>query len=189
MTCICALKQGNTIYMVGDSAGAGGGEIYTRKDPKIFQKKGFLIGSAGSWRDSQIIEFHQNFPPLKEKDIFTYLCSDFVKSLRKCLKKHSHSEGDESFEGSILLGIGGGIYVIDEDFHVAMNDYPYFSVGSGAQLALGSMFTNIRNGEKNPKKILTDAMDAACEFSLGVRAPYVFLHKTFGKINNSKRKK
>lgn len=79
--------------------------------------------------------------------------------------------------------------MIDQDFQVALQDYPYFSIGIGANHALGSMHTSFKNGEKDPKKILTDAMDAACEFSMGVRAPYVYLEKTFRKINKSKQKK
>ena len=57
MTAIVAIRQDNTVYMGGDSAGVAGLKITIRKDPKVFINGNFLMGFTTSFRMGQLLQY------------------------------------------------------------------------------------------------------------------------------------
>ncbi len=87
MTCIVGFTKNNKVYIGGDSAGVSGLNISIRKDPKVFKRGKFLIGYTSSFRMGQLLRFNLNVRDQDESQSdYEYMCTDFIDSVRKCLK-------------------------------------------------------------------------------------------------------
>lgn len=175
MTCIIGAIDNGKIYMGADSAGVGGYALWRRKDRKIFINGEFLIGFTSSFRMGQLLQYDFTPPQKKEnQDIFEFMVTDFVESVRECLKKGGYSKIRENEEsgGTFLVGYRGRLFTIESDFQVAEIFHDFAAVGCGDQIALGSMYSTF--GKKTSERIMT-ALEAAQEFSAGVRSPFNLL--------------
>jgi len=74
-------------------------------------------------------------------------------------------------EASFLIGYSGELFWIQEDFQVAEITYDYMAIGSGCELALGSLFST----EGSIEFRLTTALRASMEFKAGIRPPFHML--------------
>jgi ATP-dependent protease HslVU (ClpYQ) peptidase subunit len=177
MTCIVGLVHKGKVYMGGDSAGVSGYDITVREDPKVFNNSEFLIGFTTSFRMGQILRFQFNPPKVKGKDLYKYMCTDFIDAIRKTfkttgfLKIHSAEESG----GSFLVGYKGHLFSIDKDFQVGIPADRFDAVGSGHAYALGSMHTSAALGTISPKARIEAALQSASYFNAGVRKPFLIL--------------
>ena len=71
-----------------------------------------------------------------------------------------------AFAGAMLAAYRGELYNLESNFQVVTADCGYLSVGSGQDLALGSMHAS--KGEKDPKKRILKALEAATAGNAGV---------------------
>jgi ATP-dependent protease HslVU (ClpYQ) peptidase subunit len=182
MTCIAALIDGKKVIMGGDSAGVAGLSLSVRKDRKVFKRKDhggtiWLFGFTSSFRMGELIQFNLRLPAVKadEKDLYKFMVTKFIPALRSCLKKGGWAKKDKEQEksGFFLVGLKGRIFHIQSDYQVAESIDPYYAVGCGDDLALGSLYTS--QNEPNPKKRIQLALEAAQKFSAGVREPFVII--------------
>ena len=176
MTCIVVLVHNNKVYMGGDSAGVSGYDITLREDPKVFNNSGFIIGFTTSFRMGQILRFQFKPPKVKGKDIYKYMCTEFIDAIRKTfkatgfLKIHSLEESG----GTFLVGYKGHLFSIDTDFQVGIPTDKFDSVGCGCAYALGSMYTSEYLGNNiTPKERIELALQTATYFNAGVRKPFI----------------
>lgn len=175
MTCIVGYidKKNKKIVMGADSAGVAGIDITIRKDQKVFKNKKFVIGCTSSFRMIQLLQFSFNPPPIKTKDIYKYMCTDFINAVRKCFKDggylQKYTTGDEK-GGVFLVAYKDRLFKIDNDFQVAEAIQGYDCCGCGENYALGSIFNNTKD---NAKEIVIDALTCAENFSGGVQRPFV----------------
>ncbi|MHA1866844.1 MAG: hypothetical protein ACTSXD_02125 [Candidatus Heimdallarchaeaceae archaeon] len=173
MSCVVGIKYKDKIYMGADSCVTKGGDrVLTLTDPKIFRRKQFLIGFCGELRVGQFLK-HTNIP----KDI------DTVDKLVEFMKTIFENEGfirkgkdfDEptlSVEAEFIVAYHGRIYIIGADLSViedGKNDY--CAIGSGADFALGSLYTT-KNQKVNPRKRLIRALKSSAYFDPGVSSPF-----------------
>lgn len=176
MTCIAGLIDNGVIYMGSDSAGVAGYEMQRRADPKVFLNNGFIIGFTSSFRMGQLLRYSFTPPARKEnQELFAYMVTDFVDSVRECLKQGGYArvENNEDFGGTFLVGHKGKLFVIDSDFQVGEMLEPYAAVGCGQAYALGSLYST---DGKEPMERLQNALAAAEMFSAGVRGPFKIMH-------------
>lgn len=180
MTCIVGLVHDKGVTIGGDSR-CTAGWVHTNhatSTPKVFRVADMIIGSTGTHRMCQLIQFALVKPEHPEgMDCIAYLVTHFANAVRDCLKAAGHAEKEkdrESYDGALLIGYRerlfsmGGDYAIDEDAN------SYCAVGSGQEVALGSMHTSARMGELlSPEKRITWALEAAATFSNGVGGPFV----------------
>ena len=143
MTCIVGVVDKGKVYIGGDSAGVSGLNISIRKDPKVFKVKEFVIGCTSSFRMIQLLNFSFKPPVIKkDRDLYEYMCTDFVDAVRKCFQKggylQKHKDGDE-MGGTFLIGIRGRLFMIENDFQVAENHVPFDSVGCGEPFAKAAL--------------------------------------------------
>lgn len=178
MTCIVGLKFKNKIYMGSDSAGAAGNNLQIRADEKIFINGDFIIGFTSSFRMGQLIRYKFKPPEHKKgKNIFEYMVSDFIDGIRSCLKdggfagKHNEVE----WAGNFLVGYRNRLFEIANDYQVAEVIDDYLSVGCGADLALGSLYST--KNWKLPYKRVIMALEAAEKYSSWVAPPFNILKK------------
>jgi ATP-dependent protease HslVU (ClpYQ) peptidase subunit len=179
MTCIAALVEKGKVYMAADSAATGGWSQCIRSDGKMFAvSDDMLLGVCGSLRVRDLLKY--KLPSLrydpKQSDVTHFIVTDFVEAMRQCLRDGGacHSEnGIDSFEGAVLIAFRGKLYEIDNDFQVAEQLAPYHAVGSGSDIAQGSLHST--HGLKmSARKRLERAMLASERYNASVRAPFHF---------------
>lgn len=178
MTAIVGLVHEGKVWMGGDSAGVGGLSLSLREDPKVFINGELLIGYTTSFRMGQILEHHLSPPAALEKETgMAYMVKRFIPAVKSELKDHGFQRSKEGQDegGSFLVGYRGALYAIDDDYQVARLRTPYFAVGCGRDLALGALFA-MKMTSMGPDARIKLALEAAAEFSAGVRGPFTILH-------------
>lgn len=179
MTCIVGVvdKTRNITVIGGDSSATAGNQVVIRKDPKVFINGNFIIGGCGSFRMIQILQFTFKPPEINGKEIYEYLCTDFVNELINCFRKtevlQTYQEGGAKCE-KILLAYKDRLFLIDEDFQVAENENGIDAIGCGDDYALGALRIlkdiNIPTEEKVFK-----ALEAASYYSPSVTPPFTII--------------
>lgn len=174
MTCIVVLDDKDKILLGADSAAIEGNSVFSRSDSKIFKKnKNCYIGFAGSFRAGQLVQYAFNVPKQRPTmDDHEFLCTHFIKSLKSAFKKNDFVVDDDDNSVSFIVVYNKKIYEIDSDFQVGIPIQPYFSIGSGAEYAMGSLYTsNSLVGVKADTKVKT-ALEAASTYCTGVQPPF-----------------
>lgn len=177
MTCIVGVIEKEKVYIGGDSAGVGGLDVIIRKDVKVFKVGEFVIGCTTSFRMLQLIRFSLKPPKIyPDVDLYEYMCTEFVNTLRKCFREGGFIETKDTVErgGSFLIGYKNRLFNIEEDFQVGESVDEFNAVGCGARYALGALKA-MDNNLPIEEKILK-SLDVAVYFSAGVRPPFIIEH-------------
>lgn len=175
MTCIAGYldKKTNKVTIGADSAGVARYDLSLRKDVKVFRNKGFIIGCTSSFRMIQLLRFKFTPPHIQDKDIYEYMCTDFIDEVRKVFKDGGFIEKDKEVEtgGSFLVAYKDRLFNVQNDFQVGENLNGLDACGCGESYALGSLSAidglNISAEEKVIK-----SLEIAAYFSAGVAAPF-----------------
>lgn len=180
MTCIIGyVDDEGSMYLAGDSAASAGYDLTIKRTPKVFAKGGMLIGVAGYWRMAQIIQYLYDFPE-HEAEVSTeeYIVAHFVEGLREAVRDAGHVRKEmeqERHESSILVAYQGQLFEIEGNYQVTDTKHNFYAIGSGAPYALGVMYATEGSLSDEPLLRLKLALEAAEEFSTGVRAPFSFV--------------
>jgi ATP-dependent protease HslVU (ClpYQ) peptidase subunit len=174
VTCIVGLAHGDKVYIGGDSAGVDQSfSVAVRADRKVFRNGEMLFGIAGSFRMGNLLQHRLVVPQRDEAgDVFRYMVTDFIDAVRRTMHEGGvmlKEDNLESMDGDFLCAIAGRIFVVYGDMQVGENLEPYVSIGIGAPIAEGSMFST--KGKK-PEDRVRLALEAAEEHSGGVRGPF-----------------
>lgn len=181
MTCIVGYldKETEEAIIGGDSAGVDGMNITIRKDEKVFKVGDFIIGCTSSFRMIQLLRFSFNPPEVKEKDIYEYMCTNFIDSVRECFKNggylQKYTDGDEK-GGTFLVAYKNRLFRIEDDFQVAENLNGIDAVGCGSNYALGALYA-LEKQDLTPKEKVLKSLEAASFFSAGVSEPFIIKSK------------
>lgn len=182
MTCVVGIEHEGDVYIGADSAGV---EEYSlaicgRADEKVFLSESgeFIMGFAGSFRIGQLLRYALTEPEQSvKKDDMAYMVTDFVDAVRTMQKeKGSMSKTDEleAHDAAFLVGYKGKLYCIESDFQVGRPIEGYAAIGCGGQIALGAMYAT-RTSNMTPEERIELALEAAAEYSAGVRGPFLVL--------------
>lgn len=176
MTCIVGLVDKGRVWLGGDSAGVSGLDLMVRSDPKVFRNGAFLFGFTSSFRMGNLLQ-HSLTPPRHhpDDDVFKFMVTDFVNAVRACLGTGGFARKDNNVEwgGTFLVGFAGRLFTIYDDFQVGENLTGFGACGCGESFALGALYAS--NG-KDPRGRVKLALEAAAEFSAGVRGPFTILN-------------
>lgn len=178
MTCIVGIvdKQKGRVIIGGDSASGCNGLITQRKDDvKVFKRDDFIFGCAGDFRLMQLLRFSFMIPPLKKKrDIYEYLCTNFVRELMKSYEENgSHQKYDDGqTKGSaFLLGYKNRLFEVDFNFQIAEPLDDFYAIGSGECFAYGAMEA-MKDQDIKPENKVLKALKASAKFSTTVKEPF-----------------
>jgi len=177
MTCIIGYKDEKGIYIGGDSADIEGLDLIIREDPKVFERGRFVFGCTVSWRMIQIL-MHTNFGALVQDDDqtdFEFLCNDFIDFIkfRFNQKGFEFEPAEDYIRGAFILGYKNNLYVIKENYEIAIAQLPFVSVGCGFRYALGAMAAmRVQDSSTMIKKVL----DIVSTLSAGVQGPFNIIH-------------
>lgn len=176
MTCICSIVEDGIVYMGADSAASNGYGVVTRKDPKLFKIGDMLIGYTSSYRMGQLLKYNLSIPKHHEGvSVEDYLYRNFIDEVRNTLKIGGYMKKNNEVEsgGSFILAYRGRSFTIENDFQIGECVCNFSSVGCGQDVALGAMYAT-QDTKLTPIERIKIALNAAEEFSLGVRGPFIF---------------
>ena len=171
MTCIVGMISNDKIYMGADSCTTVGALTFTKSEPKIFEKRGYLFGTAGSTRVSQVV--HYLFNPPEGNPTHVFMLEKLVSALKKCLKDNDIVINEKENQFQMLVGVYGKLFLINDGFDVFQPSCGYIAAGNGRSVALGALHAVINNNLcSDPEKILQYALTASAELNDGVSAPF-----------------
>lgn len=179
MTCIVGVEHKGFVYMGGDRCGSNSSLKVTVDRSKVFLNKDVLIGFTDSFRFGDILQFH--YVPAKRPKKFSdeeYVYLIMIEQIRDLLKDKGYATVADNAEsgGNCLIGYRGKLYELQDDFSLNRTMNGFNAVGSGADIALGSLYTTGLEGWEPEKRIIT-ALEAAEEFCPGVRRPFDVVRK------------
>jgi hypothetical protein len=179
MTCIVAIAQDGRVYMGGDAAGSDphSGMVITTSIPKVFVKDEYVLGYSGSFRMGKWIQYSADFPKPPswakgEAKIDEFINGFVVPSLRKQAKE-AELEPQEKEDFGFLVGLRGYLFELDESWAAYPTSSGYAASGSGAEIALGSIYST--SSWKNPVKRVTVALEASHVHNAYVRPPFTIV--------------
>lgn len=171
MTCIVAIKTRERILMGADSAATDGGTVYVMKDPKLHYRRPYLIGCAGENRIGMLIA-HAGRLPKPEGNPDRHMTTAFARWLRELLAEEGAvKRGSLEADMQLLVAVCGRLYVVDGDYQAGRVSEDWAAVGNGADVALGVMYATKK---KQPRARLRLALEAAENYCVGVRGPFIF---------------
>lgn len=177
MTCIVAIVEQGIIYFGGDSISVKEYNKNINRDSKIFKRNGMLIGTCGSIRMRNLLQYRLEIPDYPGGDPMAFLVNDFLDAVRECFKKEGfiqEERGREVFDGRFLVGFEHELYVVGNEYNIGRFAEPYCAIGIGEEYAFGSLFSTSRFGLQ-PLQRLEMALQAAERHSTEVSSPFVFL--------------
>lgn len=179
MTCIAGIASAGVVYIGGDSLGSNGITKTDRIDDKVFRVAAggewAVIGCTTSYRMLQILRYRLTLPAIDTWDIQRWMSTEFIDSCRRDFKEAGWGLKDTDGEergGTFLVGVRDQLFTIEGDFQIGVPRCGYSAVGSGAQVALGSLFTS--TGEAQAR--ITTALEAASTHACGVGGSFTIVN-------------
>jgi ATP-dependent protease HslVU (ClpYQ) peptidase subunit len=171
MTCIAVVrdKVNNKLWMAGDRGVSDDNVINVSSSPKIWKKEGYLFGYAGSMDGDRIK--HLFVPPQFEGrgSIDKFMYSKFLKALRNFYEGWWVDTSTSSDFGMIIC-IRGKIYEHNAgDMSLTQYEQDYLAMGSGSDLALGSLYSTQKQKDARKRAVL--AVNAAINHSMSCKGP------------------
>jgi ATP-dependent protease HslVU (ClpYQ) peptidase subunit len=186
MTCVVGLIADNGDIVFGADSlvtNDAGGKL-VNLDRKIFVKGQILIGYCGAVRHGQIVK-HLFDPPALPRiggNLENYIHRLFIPKLRKCFTKAGI---DKLPDISLLVGVRGRLFVLEEDYSVVEAPDAFAAIGHGADYALGVLYAT-KVGKKDTPRI-TQALEASAHFCNSVGKPFHFERLSTHKPKPRKR--
>lgn len=166
MTTIIGVQYDDKAVLLADNQVTDdSGRIYRHPQMQKISKRGdFLIAGSGEVSPCDISQHIWNPPKLTAKDkqdVYHFMISKAMPSLRKCLEENGYNfneDHDKSKDGlrfQFLIAVGGEIFDVDQDLAVMRSSDGFYAVGSGAQYALGAL-----KAKAKPMKAMEIAADS-----------------------------
>ncbi len=163
------------VWIGGDSAGIGGWDLTIRSDPKVFRNGDFLFGFTSSFRMGQLLRYKFQPPERYDQEVFSFMVTSFVDSVRDCLKSGGSAKKELEVEsaGTFLVGYSGRLFTIDSDYQVGESADRYDACGSGVQVVRGALFASrVGIGPEDRMNLVLAAAERHCA---GVRGPFTVM--------------
>lgn len=168
MTCIAAIIDHKGVgHIACDSLGSNPRTKSVYATPKIFTVGDMLLGFTSSYRMGQILQYRLTLPvAVVDQDLDTWMHIDFVDAVRICLRDNGFLkiENNEELGGTFLIVVAGRIFTMQDDLSLLESLDNFEACGSGEDHARATMNAAVNHGIKNPRRILTEAIEAATKY-------------------------
>lgn len=181
MTCIVGLETSHGVMMGADSATCIEGLQVANTSPKLFRRRAhgveWVIGAAGDTRVVQVLHACLELPkaPRTASRIDDMMATTFATAVMAALEQHKKlkmSDGKSTYNGDLLVGVRGRVYLSASDGAYVRSRDGYMAIGSGSDFALGSMHASACY---TPRARIRKALMAAERYGVGVRGPFTVL--------------
>ena len=185
MSCIIAIATDRGIFMGADSASTAVGDQrgmsqITTRNKKAFKRGSILVGAVGSVRLLNILANLLKWNDILqvanvEKDTETII-QGIVEGIREAAKDRGFTKKDndqETIFGQVLLAYRARLFEVQADLGVLEPSAGYDAIGSGTDVAMGSLHTT-DGADIPPKDRILAALQATAEFTALVRPPFTF---------------
>jgi len=181
MTCIVGIQKGRSVWLGGDSAATGGdGSQMLIADKKVFVNGDVVFGICGSPKIIDPLRFAELPKQGRGQDDRQFVAGELVPTIKEAFKHAGcvvqHKDHGEMFEGAILFGTSGKLYRMECNFQLITDAYGFDSVGSGSDIAIGSLHATKRDG--NVRRRIITALEASAIANAGVRPPFAVAKAT-----------
>lgn len=171
MTTIIGIEYDDHSLIVADSRVTDdSGRIYAHKVMKKIARRGAVViagaGEVAPCDIAQNIWVPPQFTAKDKKDVYRFMITKVMPSLRKCLIDNGYNFEEEKKDGmrfQFLISVGGEVFDIDEDLSVMKSEDNMYAIGSGGSFALGALYAGA-----DP----LEAMEIACKVSAYSAAPF-----------------
>jgi ATP-dependent protease HslVU (ClpYQ) peptidase subunit len=136
MTTIIATVGNNTATMTADRGITS--DLIHPDMPKIVQQDSWLIGVAGSSRVCDQLQYSIEYPKPPQELVLQSQDQWYGWIVRTIIPLIDDTIKDTEMEAEALLITHGKAFLISENLSV-LSAAPYWAIGSGAELALGSL--------------------------------------------------
>lgn len=174
MTTIAAIARDGVVWMAADRRAAVGGLVWTGRTPKITRlgqpdreggrRPDALIGSSGRSAGGSLARYRVSLPKAPDPDRVDRCDAWADAVVRRLARAAARAEPaildeDRDVPFSALLAYAGHLWVLG-DQHAQEITGGVAAIGSGAELALGSLSATLRRGVR-PVAALTEAVETA----------------------------
>lgn len=186
MSVVIGLKYNNKCWLACDKQVVSGNMklFLSESHNKIFpvmDRPGVIIGGVGFLRGINLLEANNSYIDeityLKKGLDYNYMVNVFPILLNKLFVENGFVSAEENelrLKGAVIVAIDDMLYAVDHDGSVLEID-EYAAIGTGEELAYGSIRTNLNNVPEGEElddddivAILTMAVEAAsCSTSCG----------------------
>ena len=175
MTCIVGMIENGKTVIGADSAGIRSHDVRIVTHPKVFKVGEFVIGATSSFRMMQLLRYSLKLPDIKDKEIFEYMCTDFVDAVRECFKIGGYEgETKDKFEGgTFLIGYKDRLFTMQLTFQVMEYLDKISAVGSGEEYSLGAIYA-VKDLKLTIEEKLTIGLETASKWTTTVHPPFHF---------------
>lgn len=178
MTCIVGIEHNQGVTIAGDSRSTSGWYANVVQW-KAFELGDLLIGCCGGPRTAQLVRYRLVVPPLDIHDVDRWIACEFADAVREVLKESGAGKvnaGVDEMDGSsgMLVAVAGRLYTLHSDFQWSRNVCGYQAIGSGRELATGSLHTTAQL-QLTPTERAQMAVQAACDHSASCGPPVVVM--------------
>lgn len=177
MTCIAALIHEGRVWMGGD----GRSTIYRSgiviaSEPKVRKFGKLLVGRAGTGASERPLDDPAFWDALDPRDM-TGSWYRLVPKVFEAMKERHALDSDGSPAVDALIGISGRLYLVDGGLAMWPLAEQYQALGSGRDLALGSLHTSRDWSFPGPEERLEAALAAAATHNSEVGEPFTIIHE------------
>ena len=165
MTVLVGIVDQGSIYIGADRGATDEQTIISMSRPKISIKDGWIFAYSGSLGTGQLLEFI-DFPAPAD-DIYRLVRLDIVSNLKNMIDEYGKDDEDNGVD--FLRGSQGRLF----DFSTSdwsVTEVQETAVGSGNQIALGSLYTTLPFDMTVDERI-TLAVSAAIHYSPTCQGP------------------
>ena len=184
MTCIVGLidRKNNVSWIGGDSLGSTNCTHEVVATPKVFVNETFknvLMGTTGSFRHSDLLRYSKtlfndvDMPKTKEFN-HKFMVTEFVPKILDLFKNGIVSEEERNRGGHFIVAAPGRLYKIQSDYSVVDPELGVCAIGSGEEVAMGSLITT-KDLDMPCQDRIIKALEAAELYSRGVGRPFHIL--------------
>ncbi len=172
MTCIVAIETADGVWMGGDRMAATMHNAIDLDQPKVFRNGPALIGSCGSIRQHQLLQYTLHIPAeTLSWDVDRWVAVDLTRAMLTMAGQWNASRTKDgvALSHNALLAINGRCYELQSDYSFTRCRTGEYAVGSGYEYAFGALHAT--RGDE-PEVRVRAALESAAERCPTVAGPF-----------------
>lgn len=184
MTCVIGFidRENNVSWIGADSLGSNGYTKATEMSSKVFRNETFkdvLIGGTTTFRHLDLLKYSgtlfDEIDLYKKTDInHKYMVTKFIPKVIELFKGGVVGEAETKRGGNFIVATSGRLFEVQQDFSVLEPELGICSVGSGEDVAMGSLITT-KDLDMSLQEKIIKALEAAEQYCCGVQRPFHIL--------------